>query len=133
MSGASWLKEFYPVSAKKSAKSNKVALEHALKKWRGLTKANLKRHGLERRNDMFGATLVEHKNGKSKDILEIASDSCALCVRHMHTNNCHGCPIASRNALDKHEIGCEPPYMQFVEHGRATPMIKRIEKALKNG
>lgn len=46
MSIKTWKEEFYPVKPRKSM-TTKEAIEHSLRKWEGLRKSNLKKHGLE--------------------------------------------------------------------------------------
>lgn len=133
MSLETWKKEFYPVEADKATGSDLKALQHALKKWKGLTKKNLQKHNIHR--PALSYTLVNDED-KNKDewiieTFDIADESCALCHRHLYGGrDCRKCPLATPQALALNGIGCRGTYNQF-RRGRATPMIKHIESTLK--
>jgi hypothetical protein len=74
MSEESWKEEFYNVDAGDTCKAQ--AVEHSLRKWKGLTKESLRRHGL------------------SRVPIEISSYTCALCLHYYDEEpECNACPI----------------------------------------
>lgn len=88
MSIKTWKKEFYPTKPNKRM-SKKDAILHSIKKWEGLTKENIEKHGLE---VWFGDLLDDDFNE-----FEINEYSCSLCVkyltRHFTLINCYKCPL----------------------------------------
>ena len=113
MSIETWKKEFYPISAARAAKKSKLfALEHCLKKWQGLTTANLKKHSLEPPSRM--------------DKHWPDGYSCALCCKHPYCS--YACPLA--------EIGCDcndpdSPYREYLATTNPASMINALKKAVK--
>lgn len=74
MSIGTWNKEFYPTEPNKTL-SRLEAAKHSLRKWKGLTKRNLEKHGI-------------------KWDTRAHSTRCALCALHYHTSQpCDTCPI----------------------------------------
>src|SRR5690242_1497082 len=74
MSLQTWLEEFMPEPADEAAeKSDLVAAEHSLRKWRGLTQDNAAKHGLVRNMHQLNA------GASDVDIFTIDSSTCALC------------------------------------------------------
>ncbi len=121
MSVKSWKKEFYPISAyicgAKNRLSNIALIKHALRKWTGLTKANLRKHRITR-------DIIE-------DNLSISTVSCSLC-RVYYRRNCDDCPLSVNSAsYVRGNIGCESAWVEWSNSGRTTPMIKRLKVALK--
>jgi hypothetical protein len=134
MSIETWKKEFYPVTADKCPKNKKAALRHAFKKWRGLLKKNLRRHGLIRQGSWIGS---KHDLAITKyissGILVIDGDTCALCKMYEDDDCNKGkeyCPLVNNSDWWWGGSGCERAWEQFVEWGRATPMLKRIVNAM---
>lgn len=124
MSYATWEKQFYPVPADKTSKAD--ALAHSIKKWRGLSAVNLKKHGVSRGHMIpiiYGA--ADSDSGS----LDIDSSSCALCRHFYRTrapNPCAKCPGAIAN-----DISCTAAYLAFTNAGNPAPMLKWLRKALK--
>lgn len=122
MSLKTWKKEFYPVDAKKVPK--KKALEHSLRKWTGLLKGNLKKHGVELRLRLLVPIVMD-----SDDEMNIDDSTCALCFHYML---CDRCPILKQlGGYTCDDIGRDSPYMALQEKGDPKPMIKVLRKALK--
>lgn len=126
MSLATWKKEFYPVPASRVSKKN--ALAHSLRKWLGLFKTALKRHGLEK-----GCSIIQDSVGEG---LWIDDTTCALCKYFEDTQagcpGCPGCPLAKslgRNCCSN-VIG-DSPYRAFIWQGNPRPMISALRKAIK--
>ncbi len=129
MSMKSWKVEFYPISASKCKKDDISLLKHALKKWRGLTKKNLFKHGLKTEPDDHIRVL---DTTNPKNVFYVGDSDCSLCRKYLTgQGSCTHCPIATKAALDRGNIGCKTPYRNFYNNGRATPMIKRLEAAIK--
>ena len=128
----SWFDEFMPVKASKANKTDLEALEHALKKWSGLTKVNLKKHRL------FGNSSGDIQEIDTLEQFVISSSSCALCLKYPTCNSSllSRCPL--KVATDgfrcdqyKAEIDQDPPWTEWVKNQDPKPMIRLIKKALK--
>lgn len=109
MSLASWKKEFYKTPAHKV--SERFALKHSLRKWRGLLYKNRRKHKV-----YFAGTKVYDDH----NLLSIDESSCALC-HHYQENECRGCPLG----------GCGAAYVKAICHENIVPMIRLLEKAVK--
>lgn len=132
MSLKTWKAEFYPKPASRVAK--KEALAHSLQKWKGLTKAALKRHGVVK----AGWEIID-----GKDSFTISAASCALCVHHLNTSvfaqspdRCGECPLAAVRrgvACDIRAVGeSHGPYQYFINACDARPMIRALQKAVRD-
>ena len=115
MSLKTWKKEFYPVSAKRCAKSK--ALEYTLLKWTGLLPKNRKKHGCR----LDRCTLLDSE----QRAFHMNIDSCVLCYIYNTKAGCHGCP------LDPCSGYTDTPFSIFAHTGSVTPMIKHIKAAMK--
>jgi hypothetical protein len=128
MSLATWKAEFYPIPARRVSKKN--ALAHSLRKWQGLTKAALRRHGITRNGYQ-----ISGEGGR----LDIDSGTCALCGHFLKYEpgdyECANCPLAIvRGGMRcDHEMAFEEsaPWCAFSEDGDARPMISWLKKAIK--
>jgi len=126
MSIKTWKKEFYPVPASRVSKKN--ALAHSLRKWEGLKKSNLKKHGVKYDKLFFVGI---------KDDLErllIDATTCALC-HHYLDNRCVDCPLYAVIGKSCDDNGWREggsPYTDFVDFGKASPMLRLLKKAQKN-
>jgi len=85
MSLTTWKQEFYTTPAT-TPQDKLSAIEHSLKKWRGLTKENLERHQVAKNNKF----IFDIKD--KTDALLIAGSSCALCCLY-YLDGCEGCPL----------------------------------------
>ena len=115
MSLKTWKKEFYNVDAskftnKRQSKNNTIkAIEHSLKKWQGLTKKNLDKHGLYKTlYEIVDREYYENEDnfGNVNGVLGITDDSCALCqIFNIDSlkDGCKNCPI-NKNIL--YNFGC---------------------------
>lgn len=133
MSLGTWKAEFYPKPA--SRVSRKDAMAHSLQKWKGLTKAALKRHWLKARDGSID-------DGVSS--MFVGGEACALCVRYQDRYlvdaraACAACPLAKSRAGTPctHAVDAsEPfggPWGRFVDDGDARPMIRALQKAARN-
>lgn len=126
MSLGSWKAEFYPLDAK--ACERKDALAHSLRKWEGLSRKNLKKHGVVR-TWMVDQRLVVC--GDSGELLPIDSSSCALCQHFIvKESSCKGCPVYEAGH------GCETfsshvPWQWWDDTGDPWPMIRLLRKLVK--
>jgi len=139
MSLASWKAEFYPVTASR-IKTVLGAVKHSLRKWKGLRAVALRRHGVE---DLGG--YVRQPDNPLLKPFPINDSTCALCrildagdPRPVQWRDCQRC------ALTQARGGCpctapapeEPedrsPWLMFTRDGDPEPMIKLLEKALRN-
>lgn len=127
MSLKAWKKEFYSTPADKVSKKNAVA--HSLKKWQGLTKANLKKHGVRHDIDDCGIEA-------DKYTLSIDCGTCALCKHHYDDlTQCATCPLA----IVRGKVRCDSitdseaisPFSCWRSDFNPAPMIRWLKKALK--
>jgi hypothetical protein len=134
----SWKDEFYPVDADCVAPEDAIA--HSLQKWTGLLRENLEKHdcsiGLYESvtDHSFLCSGVKDRYGL---VLEISSDSCALCSlyfwgrqEHEHTE----CPLYGVHGVNCDDVtsrkGLSPWYM-WVYEGNPRPMIALLREALE--
>jgi hypothetical protein len=117
MSLQTWKEEFYPIPANET--SPEESLKHSLKKWKGLTKENLQKHGLE-----TNGQIIRGDDGT----MPIDSSTCSLCV-HFSKHGCNECPlsIAREKPCDS---GLDSPYMQFYKGKNPLPMINLLKKCI---
>ena len=118
MSLDTWKEEFYPVTALDLVMDGASKLElirHSLKKWRGLTKENLKKHDIA-----YASSRIFCKDGT----LEINSQTCALCMKHQFT--CEGCPFEKLRETDSEP--CNLQYREFLKRQDPVPMIEALEQ-----
>lgn len=135
MSVKSWLKEFYPVECTdESIKTNLQAVQHSLKKWRGLTDENLSRHrvNVNETNHFRSGRLL---SGRSNGSLRINDQSCALCHKHSGENDCKACPInrvtgkrCDQKSYDRVNDVWKSPWHEFQDNLNPEPMIAVLER-----
>lgn len=123
-----WKAEFYPVGAKVAAVSEEDAVLHSLRKWTGLRKVAMDKHGVSY-NDIYAS-------------VGIGEMSCALCLLN---DACDTCELArflgaSASADDDHVetaydgepyLPCDvprQPFSAFLADHDPEPMIKALEK-----
>lgn len=131
MSLETWEKEFYPKPAEETTKRS--ALAHSLRKWRGLTKENLEKHGC-----VFEYGEVRSEGDYREWYLSISASSCALCHHHYdrerelyYTPPCATCPLAKAlGTADGRDEGCSSPWRAWALNGDPKPMIAALEKAI---
>lgn len=126
MSLLTWLATFYPEAAEDIADadvSDSALVRHSLRKWEGLRKENLKKHGLRLR--LFNGE-IEGEEGA----FPIDASSCALCQRYLlPKNKCEGCPLYE--VLEG--VWCDAdghPYRIWRREGNPEPMIQALQEAL---
>lgn len=128
MSIKSWEKQFYPNDIEDKC-TNLEAVQHSLKKWRGLVPVELKKHGL--------TTSIYH--GVADEVgnrFPIDSTSCALCYKHDQVSGCRTCPLTRIRGVrcDKARKDEQlSPWSQWTIRQQPGPMImwlKRAEQAL---
>lgn len=120
MSLATWKKEFYRTPADKVSERN--ALEHSIKKWIGLLPKNRKKHNVR----LGRYILSDIKN----NILHINGGSCALCV--CYVDDCAVCPLSTVGNA-RTIAPCHDEYLDAIDNGKVTPMIRLLRKAKKKG
>lgn len=125
MSFATWKKEFYPRDADEPMKV-KTAIKHSIKKWEGLSKANLKKHGLE----MTERSIYE----QGIWCMTIDSTTCALCHLFVEKDgHCHNCPLyksLGQHQCDGYTDKGTGPYNAIL-NSNPRPMQKALKKTLK--
>lgn len=126
MSLKAWKDEYYPTEAKDVPAAD--ALAHSLRKWIGLRKENLERHGL----CAASGDIHEHGSSSGGAIMIVAASSCALCRHWLDwiTRSCADCPL---NELLGHpcDYGLNNPYAAWVHQGDPEPMIRALEGAIE--
>ena len=129
MSLESWKEEFYPVEANVYfGKENNLqgaieATEHALRKWKGLTKENLDEHGLD---FIYSWRIAEINDIKYN--FSITGVTCACCQisRDEYGNiDCERCPIYFIHGHD-----CNDIYGDWQDDHNPSAMIKLLEDTL---
>jgi hypothetical protein len=126
MSETTWKKEFYPVEATSVRKAQ--ALNHSIRKWRGLMPDQKKKHKVSRRARAFAGITIDAK-------------SCALCEVNQATLNepCHGCElyeVRGNVRCDKLRMDeQEPPWEMWDSYNDPSPMLAwlLLAKELKKG
>lgn len=130
MSLKTWKAEFYPIDANspKATATPIAAIEHSLRKWRGLTAENLKRHEIVK----DGQSIESERGGR----LVIADQSCSLCVEYRHVSPpdddsydlpaCSTCPVVVATGRK-----CISAYHGWEnDEATAAPMIALLERTL---
>lgn len=126
MSLETWKAEFIPTPACDCPRGQAAA--HSLRKWRGLTEENLRKHGLRKVDAWI--------KDKADNRLCIAASSCALCLRFADTDAsreeaCKPCPLYKSlgKACDDEAAELEfAPYHKFTMFDDPLPMIAALEK-----
>jgi hypothetical protein len=126
MSLESWKKEFYPRGAGLFAyATDEQVIRHSLVKWNGLTKENLAKHGVSRKNNVL--------HDDTQEEFFINGDTCAMCVKD-NPNSCKSCSYMKHFGIACDEEGeSQPisPYMQFANGGSPDLMIAKLEELLE--
>lgn len=132
MSLETWKKEFYPTPAQKFP-TELEAVEHSLRKWRGLTKENLEKHELYQR-----LYFIQDATGKK---FCIDCTTCALCQQHFdaaeNLADCDKCVLKHVNVIYGNHYSCDECisgssdtiYGYFTKYKDPQPMIDLLEKA----
>ena len=127
MSLQTWKQEFFPIEPSKRM-TKKQAINHSILKWTGLTKGNLKKHGVVQNGN-------EIRYGW--DWMDITSGSCALCVKYLdgewvdQLGACKRCPLAQHLGHPCEGVGSNRPYSKWLDTGNANPMIKALKALLE--
>lgn len=135
MSLALWKKEFYKTPAEKVSK--RFAVKHSLRKWVGLKKDNLKKHGVmiaDSDRVINASDLDKLACCGNVDSVEIDESTCSLCIHFADMDNekdvCEKCPLYK---IGKSCWENNSPFERFLGTGNVSPMIRAIEKAIKAG
>ena len=125
----SWLDEFMPVKAQECTTNVSVALQHASRKWHGLTREMLKKHDLTVLNSCL--------KDKNDDKFSIGPYTCSLCLIYWNcpVQDLVGfCPlkvIRNGQPCDKQAQGeLDSPWHAWAKHNDSEPMITLIDAAL---
>jgi hypothetical protein len=131
-----WRRHCYPVPAHEAVGSVQEALEHGLRKWKGLRPEVLEQYGLKARNS------VVIRMQDYRPVFDVDGSSCALCkiFRRSVPFPCSGCPILFYPVIGDSgrpsSVGlrCDEyssPYYTFLRTGDPGPMIRALEEALE--
>lgn len=130
MSVASWKKQYYPVNCGEM-KTEREALTHSLRKWKGLRAAPMKKHGLVKAP--YSPILTD----KQLNQFRADGDTCALCDLYINAihETCEDCPLSRQ----RHGFSCDEklfserysPYTSFRDYDDPEPMITLLKAAIK--
>jgi len=124
-----WKKEFYPVPGSRP-KAIKKVIEHSLRMWLGLQKANLEEHNLRRR-EWF---ITSKKYSELRYRFAVDGSTNALCRRYHKDGQCGNCPfILNIGKCDEFSMrkGSLPPYGSWIKYGNPEPMIEGLRLLLE--
>ena len=122
-----WKKEFYTKDAK-SKMTKRQAVEHSIKKWNGLTKANLKKHLVFK--DNFSNQIYDNEI----NWFSINDESCALCVKYYEgalDEGCEKCPLFVSLGRPCANPSRFSPYDDYYKKSNPSKMIKVLEETLE--
>ena len=134
MSLKTWKAEFYPTTAKQSARGSALnAARHSLQKWTGLTKASMKRHGVRINGyrEVQEAGASEYRD----DSFVVDDESCSLCEKFFgdpryDDDCCIKCPLY-KTLGGKRCDGDKQPYLVWADTQDPAPMIAALRKTVK--
>ena len=120
MSLKTWLDEFYPIPAAKVSKED--ALEHSIRKWKGLLPENLEKHQV-----VYQWEELQSQNEEELiQPLPISSSSCALC-QHWYDDEsgCPECPLvkAGNNCCEDYDSAWRERY------NNPARMVEELERS----
>lgn len=131
MSYETWKQKYYPTDAITFRGGDLAdldtvieAIEHSLRKWRGLSKTALREHGLVKSMWRIGK---ESQDREEYD-LSISGNSCALCM--LSGQDCDKCPIVevTGDVCD----GDDSQYDTWCSFTNPDPMIDLLETVLQH-
>jgi len=114
MSLETWRKEFYSIEA--NAVPEEKAVKHSLRKWTGLLKKNLKKHGVS--------------PDQIRDSIRTGVSSCALC-QHFFDLNCVDCPIFLESGKRCEDTGSA--FRDWCNNDAALPLVQLLTRIDKKG
>lgn len=122
MSVKTWIEEFYPVKAS-AGMTDKEALEHAILKFEGAKKENLKKHNVF----LDDAEMYEKD---TNDIFYFTSDECSLCLKYIN-EECRGCPLYENNQYNRCG-NLSSPYTEFCDTNNSNSMLETLKTSIKD-
>lgn len=126
MSLESWKAEFYPIPARGVLKSELVAAQHSLLKWRGALPENLAKHGLQL-NKCNGHN-IEEIGGSGE--FDFNAGTCALCEIHRNDNGRVVCDSCILNEITEGGA-CSSQYLNMYVERTPAPMIGLLTLAVE--
>jgi hypothetical protein len=132
MSLKTWKAEYYTKSAAKVGSNTLKAIQHSLKKWKGLSKEELKKYDLVRKGYAIENKLVP--DGEIAPYLCINAASCALCHIFMDSSGgCDKCPLNFflGHRCDQGHAFTDNPFKAWVMKGDNTIMVKALKRILE--
>lgn len=124
MSLRTWMQTYYPITALKAAELPlEDVVEHSLRKWIGLRKENLDRHGVRADYKIITDGL---------ETLEITTDTCSLCCKFYEgLDKCSDCPLFTILGGSCARVS-NCPYLKYTHNHDPEPMIEALEKTLES-
>jgi hypothetical protein len=135
MSLQTWIDEFYPKNAAEvSLLSDEEMLNHALKKWSGLTRDNLEKHDVFKDGGRIADLLIVGK------YFYISVETCALCEAYLNDHDyyddngrCKQCPLSKYRDGFPCDIAkfseTYSPYTTWKKTGDPTDMINLLKES----
>jgi hypothetical protein len=114
MSIETWIKEYYPVTAKATPAEDAVA--HSIRKWEGLQPDALRKHGVH------WVKLYSLKDSEGHSFY--IGDTCALCERFQEAGTvlaCVKCPLFIHRGAE-----CSNETPEEIEAGLGSPWDDRV-------
>ena len=108
-----WRCEFMPTPAQECAKHD--AIDHSLRKYIGLRKANLSKYELF----LYSGQIYDRATGRC--VMRISSENCALCMHYRCGKAADACPLKYCTFNQEH-------WRAFLQDNTPEPMIEALHK-----
>lgn len=122
MSLETWKAEFYPEEAHDaSERGDSAAVEHSMRKWVGLSPANLEKHGMV--TSKIGSNIFEQKDREK--VFHAHAGTCALCELYAR-NKCKDCPLTKTRGVscdDERDDEEVSPWHEWAHMQNPEPMV----------
>lgn len=117
-----WLKKYYGNIDNIQPED---ALNHSIRKWRGLQKDVLTQFGLHQGYGYNNDVIFDSENNK---VITVDADSCALCKCYLDTSNCLDCPLYKflGNKFLGKRCDRQSVYQDFINDKNAKPMLDAL-------
>ena len=123
MSIKTWKEEFLS-DIEESSKSELSAIEHGIKKYKGLSKKNLIKHNVSLQ--LYEKT-KHYYLSDGIDYMYFGVTTCALCKRNWH-NGCDNCTLS---VIDKGCLSINSPWEILIIKGQYYPLLVALKDAKK--
>lgn len=121
MSLETWKAEFYPEEAHDaSERGDSAAVKHSMRKWVGLSPANLEKHGMV--TSEIDSHIFEQKDHEK--VFRTHAGTCALCELYVR-NKCKDCPLTKARGVscdDERDDEEVSPWYEWAHMQNPFPM-----------